>query len=465
MSPYLSIIVPVYNCREYLAEGLDSILSQLPPDAELIVVDDGSTDGTAELLPSYEGRQENLRILYRGHRGVSPTRNAGLEAARGEYVAFMDCDDTMKSGFLTQSRPLLRRKADLYIFSIERVTMNGQSEFWSVQDRDYADASDYADAYVRTGHLLIYSNCNKFYRRSILEAYDLRFDEETVFGEDRLFNYRFLMHCGAIISSSLTMFRYLQRSVDSLSERHVPDFFRLAMQLHEAKMQCFLSLSGNTSRKERTEFIAYDLSKEIENLIERFDKHPSEQEENLPQINKMVFGGPWDSDTPVDLLIVMGSMDCEYRVRRALEIGRNNPQICYIVSGGNPHLTGKMTEAEFMAAYLREQGVPERDIYAENRARYSKQNLELSSRILQRICKERKSVRSVGIVTGGFHVPRVKYLVEELNAFQGLELHYFPAYGKNVRPDNWYRNTVGRELVLHELRKMVRQRNQSNEEE
>ena len=73
----LSIIVPTYNCEAYLEEGLDSILSQMPEDYELIIVDDGSTDGTRQKLAAYEGRQVNLQICYAEHRGASGARNTG----------------------------------------------------------------------------------------------------------------------------------------------------------------------------------------------------------------------------------------------------------------------------------------------------------------------------------------------------------------------------------------------------
>lgn len=87
----LSVIVPTYNCEAWADECLDSVLRQLPENAELIVVDDGSQDATPRLLAAYENTRKNLRIVYRPHLGASAARNAGLEAARGEFVAFLDC--------------------------------------------------------------------------------------------------------------------------------------------------------------------------------------------------------------------------------------------------------------------------------------------------------------------------------------------------------------------------------------
>ena len=69
-APLLSVILPAYNCESYLTQTLESVLSQLTDDCELIVVDDGSSDATAEILKQYEGVKENLRIAYRDHAGV-----------------------------------------------------------------------------------------------------------------------------------------------------------------------------------------------------------------------------------------------------------------------------------------------------------------------------------------------------------------------------------------------------------
>ena len=112
----LSVIIPTYNCREYLGECLQSVLRQLPPDCELIIADDGSDDGTGDLLAGYEGKQNHVHTVCLAHKGASAARNAGLDTARGEFVTFIDCDDCMRDGFLRDSLPLLDGGTDLYIF-------------------------------------------------------------------------------------------------------------------------------------------------------------------------------------------------------------------------------------------------------------------------------------------------------------------------------------------------------------
>ena len=176
MNKLFSVIIPTYNCEDYLNEGLDSVLNQLPDIGELVVVDDGSTDRTCEILRSYEDKgNANLRVIYDVHKGASGARNTGIENAEGKYIIFIDCDDRMKDGFLSKSIPLLSKDYDLYIFCIERISLNGISEVWSVTDNTFTSISDFADQYVRTRNLLIYSNCNKFYKKDIIYSLNIEY--------------------------------------------------------------------------------------------------------------------------------------------------------------------------------------------------------------------------------------------------------------------------------------------------
>jgi len=90
--PIVSIIIPVYNDEKHVADAIESALNQTMKEVEVIVVDDGSTDGTPEVLKRYEGR---ITIIRQENRGVSAARNAGISASRGKYVCFLDSDDTM----------------------------------------------------------------------------------------------------------------------------------------------------------------------------------------------------------------------------------------------------------------------------------------------------------------------------------------------------------------------------------
>ena len=265
MKPLISIIVPTYNCIGYMDETIASVTDGMPADCELILSDDGSTDGTQDALTGMRkaAPDPRVKILLNRHGGVSAARNAGLAAARGTFIGFLDSDDLLCPGFLERSRRLLASGADLYLFGFER-TGPGDAPPALLEDRRYESASAFADHYIRDRHLLVYSACNKYYRKSLLDEHGIRFREGVSFGEDRLFNYDYLPHCGPVETSGLAMFRYMNRSPESASKRALTR--SEAMALHEAKMHCFLTLSSGTSEAEREAFIRYDIATETARL-------------------------------------------------------------------------------------------------------------------------------------------------------------------------------------------------------
>ena len=100
MTPKISFIIPVYNVEEYLGQCLDSVLAQSYEDFEAICIDDGSTDSSLNILKKYEKKDKRIKIISQKNQGVSVARNAGLDAARGEYISFVDSDDAIDAEFI-----------------------------------------------------------------------------------------------------------------------------------------------------------------------------------------------------------------------------------------------------------------------------------------------------------------------------------------------------------------------------
>lgn len=98
--PEISIIVPVYQVEKYLNECIDSILAQTFTDFELILVDDGSPDNCPALCDAAAKRNSRVRVIHKQNGGVSTARNAGLDAAQGNWIAFVDSDDTVEPEYL-----------------------------------------------------------------------------------------------------------------------------------------------------------------------------------------------------------------------------------------------------------------------------------------------------------------------------------------------------------------------------
>lgn len=121
MEPKVSVIIPVYNAEKYLRQCLDSVINQSLREIEIICVDDGSTDGSREILSEYAARDARIRVIAQKNSGPGRARNCGLTAGTGEYIIFLDADDwfeqDMLSGLLETAE---RNMADITICKAER---------------------------------------------------------------------------------------------------------------------------------------------------------------------------------------------------------------------------------------------------------------------------------------------------------------------------------------------------------
>jgi glycosyltransferase involved in cell wall biosynthesis len=107
--PKVSVIIPVYNVEKYLGECLDSVLRQTLKDIEIICVNDGSTDGSAKMLAEYAAKDPRIRIITQANAGLSAARNAGMDAACGKYIYFLDSDDYIKDDAMAKCFSICER--------------------------------------------------------------------------------------------------------------------------------------------------------------------------------------------------------------------------------------------------------------------------------------------------------------------------------------------------------------------
>src|SRR5690606_27273688 len=93
MMPKVSVIIPVYNAEKYLRECIDSVLAQTFDDFELLLINDGSTDGSGKICDEYAQKDARVKVFHKENGGVSSARNLGLDNAKGEWITFIDSDD------------------------------------------------------------------------------------------------------------------------------------------------------------------------------------------------------------------------------------------------------------------------------------------------------------------------------------------------------------------------------------
>lgn len=243
----ISVVIPAFNAEETIERALDSVLGQSHRDLEVIVVDDGSSDGTAEIVDFFARRDSRVQLIRNVHGGPGAARNAGIEAARGEWVAFLDADDEYASrAFEAALERVGTQDVGLVIFSI--TTARGYIYAWppamtTLEDRLYPGDGDRSDAFIREYHrkkqMLVYSQCNKLYRRSTLLEHHIRFPEHLNFGEDRLFNFAYLRHAGTVLTMSDALLTYHHGRPGTLSTSFAPGRARVLLELSNAKMSLY----------------------------------------------------------------------------------------------------------------------------------------------------------------------------------------------------------------------------------
>lgn len=119
--PKVSIIIPVYNVEKYLARCLDSVISQTLKDIEIICINDGSTDNSANIISVYAEKDERIKIITQSNAGISKTRNIGIKKATGEFIGFVDSDDFVEKDFYEKLyNAAIRNNADIACSSIIR---------------------------------------------------------------------------------------------------------------------------------------------------------------------------------------------------------------------------------------------------------------------------------------------------------------------------------------------------------
>ena len=122
----ISVIMPIYNAEEYLHDSIGSILNQNMDNYELILINDGSTDGSLKVIKEYEKKYKNVRVLSRENKGILKTRLEGIEKARGEYIVFLDADDILPLGTLQKYETIINDgQYDIIKGNLERLTNKG----------------------------------------------------------------------------------------------------------------------------------------------------------------------------------------------------------------------------------------------------------------------------------------------------------------------------------------------------
>ncbi len=214
MEHLISIVVPVYNSQQYLSNCLDSILNQTYHNLEIVLVNDGSTDNSLNILEEYQKKDKRIKIISTENHGVSHARNVGIQNVTGDYITFVDSDDILEIDTIeTLYKDIIDNNADLvqcnhyineyeYFYTYDNITINGDKEVFH--------------------KFLVESICctvwGKLYKKEVFNS--VSFNEYYNNHEDELFQFDIIKNCKVVVLEQKRMYHYYWNRKGSLTNKN-----------------------------------------------------------------------------------------------------------------------------------------------------------------------------------------------------------------------------------------------------
>ena len=228
----ITVVASVYNNGQYLPKFMDSILGQTYRDFELILVDDGSADGSAETCDQQAARDERVRLFHKPNGGLSSARNLGIEQARGEYIIFPDPDDWVELDYLEKLLSIRERNgADLSICG-HFDHIDGKIRVWNAGAKERVLNTEEAMNMLMRPNAYCGYAWNKLYRMDVIREHDLRFDTELGMMQDLHFAVRYFQYCKTVAYDPVPLYHYNHDS-GGVTAIYSP--------LTKRKLSCFLT--------------------------------------------------------------------------------------------------------------------------------------------------------------------------------------------------------------------------------
>ena len=218
--PEISVIVPVYNTGDLLPRMIDSVLAQSCGDFELILVNDGSSDNSAEICDRYAEGDSRVRVFHSSNHGASAARNRGIRMATGQWITFIDSDDYALPEYLNSMLSNGKKyNSDLVMTGLQRISETDSSKNvvrdWPELAVDRADIVTLYDKEIlqyQKGPVI------KLFKREIIKEHDVKFDEKLSRGEDALFVYTYLQYCQRLSVAPGSNYIYCLREGSLMSQ-------------------------------------------------------------------------------------------------------------------------------------------------------------------------------------------------------------------------------------------------------
>lgn len=265
MSTKISFIIPVYNVEKYLNECVNSILGQLTDDCEIILVDDGSPDGSGAICDKYEAEDSRVKVVHQKNGGLANARNTGLDHAQGEYVAFVDSDDYLDEHCIAEILNWMSSGGtDICFMRAMKVFPDGKQQLLDdeMNPEMLKGSKKSAIKYLSERSKYPGSPCTKLFRRTLLERNHLRFPDDRRVSEDLGFVLQCILNADSYDALPIDYYYYRQAREGSITNNVT---YKSFLGLRAFVEESINILTENKSPKGNIEryamsFVAYEFS-------------------------------------------------------------------------------------------------------------------------------------------------------------------------------------------------------------
>lgn len=225
--PVFSVVIPIYNAEKYLLKTLNSVMEQDFQNFEVLLVDDGSSDSSANICLSFSNKDERFHFYHKSNGGVCSARNYGIEKASGEYILFIDSDDIVEPTMLSDClKEIEKTGVDILLFGMQfDIEKHGQivksyqkrskPVVFEIKDLEKYYRKLYENNYVT-------SMCNRITKTKLIRDNNLRFNEKITNYEDMAFSLECLQYAGKIESIEKCFYHYILHDELGMSRKYKP---------------------------------------------------------------------------------------------------------------------------------------------------------------------------------------------------------------------------------------------------
>lgn len=333
----ISIIVPVYNVKDYLRKSIDSYLNQNFNDYEIILVDDGSKDGSEKICDEYKDKYNNIKVIHQKNIGAHNARNAALKISNGKYVCFFDADDYVEFNMLDKLYNIAENNnLDLVISGFYIDTYYNDNDYicfkyipYTNKNEDIVIVNNKKDfrklAIANFDNNMFYSPWNKLYKKSYLDNYNITFP--ITYRDDFPFVLSVIKDIENVAFIRECFYHFVRKRVDSETQKFVNNLYEKREEEHKYMIDIFTYWDVMNDKNALEVISRRYIDRVIECMVNLFSENAKiDRKERLLQINNML------NNNNLDIALNYALPKKYYLKLMYIPLRIKNDKLCYIMS-------------------------------------------------------------------------------------------------------------------------------------